>query len=313
MTKPLKSYCQFIILILLLNSCNTYTTFYSTTFTSVPNNIRFSKIHRLDLSHQHLKSIPDISELKNLKTLHLSGNPDLDLVKEFAKVDFPKTIEVLVLDSLNLSTLPETIKQFSNLKQLSIAYNPLLDLNQTFDFIRELPLEFLNLKGNGIETLPDTIISLQSIKDLNLAHNALKGEKNYQLLGQLSNLYSLWLDHNDITFMPPTIGKLTQVRFLYIEHNKLSTLPNTMSKMKTWVIHAGYNNFMELPEVFTTMQSLFLVHINNNTIKRIPTSYESKKYSLAGLIMDNNPIDKKERIKAQKLFKDFFILSFEQN
>ncbi len=311
--KPLL-YMVLIIFVFWANGCTTYTRFYGKTFSSIPNEGNIPKVHRLNLSNQDLDVLPtSISGLENLKMLDLSGNPNLDLNTAFKKLRFPKNLEILSLDSLDISKLPESIKEFSNLKQLSLAFNPNLDIEHAVDLITNLPIEFINLKGNAIDTLPENVRSLKSIKDLNLSFNRLKGKKNFEILSELPNLYSLWLDHNKLKALPTTIGKLNQIRFLYIDHNYLRELPMEMSTMKTWVIHAGYNNFVKLPEVFTSMRSLFLVHINNNDIKSIPASYEVKKYPLAGLIMNHNPIKGEERQKAEKLFKGFFILSFEQN
>ncbi len=310
-----RRWCTYIIIALTIvhSSCNTYTTFYSNTFTAIPE-VETSKVYRLDLSLQQLDSVPEsISALKDLKALNLSNNEGIDLDKVFQKLKNANTLEVLSLDSLGIIQLPESILQFSNLKQLSLAYNPNLDLEHTFGLLAKLPIEFLSLKGNNIKELPDAIVEVASIKDLNLSYNALHDENSYKLLGKLPNLYSLWLDHNDLEALPKTIENLNQVHYFYLEYNRLKTLPYEMAGMrKTWVIHAGHNQFQELPEVFTTMRSLFMVHINNNNIQTIPEVYETERYPLAGLILDHNPISEAERKKAEKLFKGFFLLSFEQ-
>ncbi len=304
-------YILFVIITFLASSCTTYINFYSKTHTTVSKNDQ--KIFRLDLSSQNLDALPEsISTLKDLRMLNLSGNPNLDLEKELKKLSNPKNIEILTLDSLNLQRLPKSILKLSNLKQLSLANNPTLDVKQALDLITILPIEFLSLKGNRIEEIPQNIVKISSLKDLNLSYNKLRGDQNFELFGKLPKLYSLWVDHNELEVLPASIGKVDQIRFLYIDHNKLQELPKEMSAMKTWVVHAGYNQFKELPEIFTNMHSLFMVHINNNDITTIPDAYQKEKYPLAGLILDNNPINTKERTKAEILFKGFFLLSFEQ-
>ncbi|GAA4271665.1 hypothetical protein U6A24_13850 [Aquimarina gracilis] len=311
MIKKKAIYLLLVIIAVFANSCATYTNFYSKTHISVPQND--TSIHRLDLSDQGLDSLPNsVSKLKDLRMINLSKNPKLDLEKVIPKLVSHKNLEILILDSLNISKLPYTIRKLSNLKQLSLAYNANLDTENTLTKIAELPIEFLNLKGNHIKTLPKNITKLESLKDFNLSHNRLKGNQNYELLGLLPNLYSLWIDHNQLTELPNSIGKINQIRFLYIDHNDLQELPEAMSTMKTWVVHAGYNKFKELPGVFTKMPALFMVHMNNNDITTIPKVYETESYPLAGLILDNNPVLKPEKQKAKQLFKGFFLLSFEQ-
>lgn len=314
MTKNRFFICISFLFIILISSCNTYTNFYSETYTRIPKSQYASHMHRLDFSHQNLDTLPyQISEINDLRMLNLSGNPNLNLSDALQKLKRHKNLEILILDSLQLSEIPETIKNFSNLKQLSLAYNPNLDLGKAFDLISELQLEFLNLKGNDIDELPYNITALQTLKDLNLSYNTLRAPSNYILLGKLPKLYSLWIDHNQIETLPKTIGHLNQIRFLYLDHNVLKTLPTEMSSMqKLWVVHAGYNEFEELPEVFAHMRSLFMVHINNSDIKTIPEAFKTEKYPLAGLILDNNPISEEEKRRVEKLFKSFFLLSFEQ-
>ncbi len=300
-------------IVLLYNSCTTYKTFYSKTYTSIPKNNE-SKIYRLDFSNKNNNSLTEyIINNKDIKMLNLSNTKNLDLDNILKKLGEHTQIEILILDSLHMSKLPSSIKTLSHLKQLSLSYNPSLNLEDTFSNISNLPIEFLNLKGNNIQKLPDNITSLHHLKDLNLSYNRLSEKQSYMLLGQLPNLYSLWIDHNNLSQLPETIGALDQIRFLYIDHNNLNVLPDSIAAMKkTWVIHAGYNQFTELPPVFTKMKSLFMVHINNNNIRSIPEAYKKEKYSLAGLILDNNLLSDLEKAKAKKLFKRFFLLSFEQ-
>jgi len=287
-----------LILILILGvqvSCTTYKKFYGITHTSIP-------------------SLPiGIKKTTKLRMLNISKNPKLNLKKVFEQLKNHHHLQILILDSLDIKELPTSINQFKQLTQLSIANNPRMDLEKIAEQLKDLPLTFLNLKGNQIKTLPENISSITSIKDLNLSYNALQGEKNYEILSKLPRLYSLWIDHNEIDELPKTIGLLRRLRFFYLDHNNLNTLPIEMSGMKrTWVIHAGFNQFTELPEVFTKMKGLLMAHMNNNLISSFPVSYNTEKYALAGLILDNNPIDESQKIRAKKMFKKFFLLSFEQ-
>ena len=301
-----------LVLMLAFASCNTYSTFYGET----NNQDTFdSKSNRLDLSHQNLSTIPEnFSTLKSLKMLDLSGNTNLDLNAVLSAIKYPQKLEVLILDSLNINSLPKNIYLFKNLKHLSLSYNPSLNLNETFTQLRDIPLEFLNLQGNGIEQLPENIIDIATLKDLNLSYNHLHDEDSYRYLGQLPKLYSLWLDHNDVTQLPKTIGELHQITFFYCLNNQLSTLPKEVSGMKSLkVFHLGFNQFTTLPEELINVPNLLMVHINNNKVTTIPRSFGSKKHSIFALLFDNNPIPENEQQWAEKTFSSYFLLSFKQD
>ncbi|AXT55361.1 leucine-rich repeat domain-containing protein [Aquimarina sp. AD1] len=308
-----KQFLFHLCLLLLCSSCNTYTTFYSKTHVEI-NLEKFSKIHRLDLSNQKLKELPNsITKLKDLRMINLSNNKGLDIDNSLRVLSVHKNLEVLILDSLDIKTIPESIKLFPKLKQISLINNPGFDLSQILQQISELPIEFLNLKNNQLTKIPKNITALNTLRDLNLSYNEIHDEASYSHLGKLPDLYSLWIDHNNLKELPNTISKLNQIRFFYIDHNDLETLPDQLKEMKSvWVIHAGFNKFKELPSVFSSMKSLLMVHINNNEIVSIPITYETEKYPLAGLILDNNPLSQEEIVKAKETFKGFFLLSFQQ-
>lgn len=296
---------------MLLSSCSTYTTFYGETIntTAVDKHTR-----RLDLSYQNLTDLPIAYEqLQELRMLNLSGNVDLDISNVLASIPFPEKLEVLLLDSLDLKELPLELKRYTHLKQLSISNNPSLDIGKIIPSLEGVPLEFLNLKGNQLTHLPENITHLTTLKDLNLSYNKIHDDMSYHYLGELPNLYSLWLDHNELTVLPITIGELSQIRYFYIDHNQLTTLPKEISGMsRVWVIHAGHNRFKELPEELMGISGLFLIHMNNNNISYIPKTYGEKEYSMMALILDHNPLPDVERIWAEKTFKKFFLLSFKQ-
>jgi len=295
----------------LLSSCSTYTTFYGETVktTAIDTHTR-----RLDVSYQNRADLPlAYEQLHELRMLNLSGNVDLDISQILASIPFPEKLEVLLLDSLNLRELPLELKRYSNLKQLSLGYNPLLNIEKTITHLEGISLDFLNLKGNKIRYLPQNITNLKTLKDLNLSHNHIQDEMSYHYLGKLPKLYSLWLDHNELKVLPKTIGKVSQIRYFYIDHNQLTSLPKEISEMeKVWVIHAGHNLFNELPEQLIGIPELFLTHMNNNNISLIPRKYSEEEYSMMALILDHNPLSEEERLWAKKTFKKFFLLSFKQ-
>ncbi len=299
-----------IMTLVLFSSCSTYNTFYGETVRATAVD---AKTRRLDLSYQNLKEVPiDLEKLHSLRMLNIAGNIDLDISAVLKALPSPETLEVLVLDSLDLHKIPKELNAFRNLKQISLGYNPSLSLEEIIPTLEKMPLEFLNLKGNQLTRLPEAITRLERLKDLNLSYNELRDTQSYTYLGTMPTLYSLWLDHNNLKTLPETIGELSQIRYLYIDHNELTTLPDLSGLKNTWVLHAGHNRFTSLPEQLMEMPGLFLVHMNNNEITEISRAYEEKEYSMMALILDHNFLSEEERMWAEKTFKKFFLLSFKQ-
>lgn len=294
-----------------LSSCATYATFYGDTATIVSED---AHIRRLDLSYQDLAEIPEqLEQLKDLRMLNLSGNTQLDIDQVLKKISTPQKLTVLILDSLQLQELPSSMSRFTNLKQLSLVYNPDIEWSTAFDQLESLPLIFLNLQRNNVEALPRNITKLTKLKDLKLSYNRLNDETSYRYLSQLPDLYALWIDFNDLKTVPENLGLLSQIKYLYMDANGISDLPESMRDMTSLsVVHVGYNNFTKLPERFIEIPNLLMVHINNNKITSIPRSYGSEKYSLLALLLDGNPIPPEEVLWAQRALNRYFLLSFQQ-
>jgi Leucine-rich repeat (LRR) protein len=297
---------------LLLQGCNTYQTFYSETYTSVQTE-HPKKVLRLDLSNQNLHEVPvGLQKFTGLKTLNLSKNNEIDLTSFISAIASKETLEVLILDNLALKTLPKNIAQLTNLKHLSLNGNPSLKWDETFLYIATLPIEFLNLQYNRLQGLPQEISEIKTIKDLNVSHNQITEGTTFRHLSGLPKLYSLWLSYNRLKQLPPEIGLLIQVKNLYLGNNQLESLPNEMKNMKqVWVIQAEHNAFKSLPKVFIEMPKLFSVHLNNCKINTISEAFATQKYSMKGLLLDNNNLSETHKKRWIKELNNFFLISME--
>lgn len=299
----------YIAFVFVLFNCKTYKTFYQKTENADTiyhnNNIYRIKVKRLT---QFLNI--DAQQLQKLASLNISKLNSEALDSLFKLIPQPDKLRVLIIDSLPTpSTIPNSILKFKNLKQLSILHSPSTNFESLFLNIQNLPLEFLNLQHNKLSHLPKTITYLNDLKDLNLSHNNISNSTLHYLTA-LPKLKSLWLTNNKLKALPIAITQLKQLRNLYIEQNTLKTLPEDLVKLKKlWVLHAGYNNFSIVPQVLSKMDNLLLLHINNNPIGVIPNQFSSKKLSILGLVMDNNNLSKKDKIKWKKVFRKFFVLS----
>lgn len=305
------SYIFLFVITSILVGCNTYKRSYGQTFQDA-STCKNKTVYRLDLSNKNLSTVA--SKLTNctfVRMLDISGNTKVDLDDLFSKIPNPEELEVLILDNLELESIPQSIQRFSSLKQLSLNGNPNANFDQIFKVIQELPITFLNLQDNNLTLLPETLKELKGVKSINLTHNSLSASNNYAVLTALPELESLWLTSNNLQSLPPEIGSLERLRNLYIEHNELTLLPDELAQLSNvWVVHAGHNFFQELPIVFTRMESLLLLHINNNPITHISEDYAREKYSLMGIILDNHSLSYADVERWGKEFKGFFQASF---
>ncbi len=298
-------YC--CVLILVLTSCETYTTFYKETARLSSATVK--RAQRLDLRQEATDSMLKlVPKFENLRSLNLTARSASEIDTVLKLVTRPELLRVLILDSTNLKQLPESIRRFSNLKQLALNHTPHLDFQTAFYTLEGLPLVFLNLQHNQLTVVPEGIGKLKHLTDLNLSHNQLT--TGFFRLQTIPRLKSLWLTANALEVLPEPLFQLKTLKNLYIEHNSLSHIPEGITALKkVWVIHAGHNAFTELPEAFSKMNCLLLLHINDCPIERIPESYLHKDSKVAGLLLDNNQLSEKAKRYWRKTFQHFFILS----
>lgn len=137
------------------------------------NNQLFQKIVEIDATNAHLTFIFDVSKLKNLEELFLTGNK----IRKFDNKIFEgcSNLKKVFLDK-NKIRIPKAtpILISESIEMLSLAQNGFRKINRiTF---KGLPkLKYLYLEGNFLTSIPfKTFINLNNLKFLNLIDNPLK-------------------------------------------------------------------------------------------------------------------------------------------
>ncbi len=123
----------------------------------------------------------------------------------------------LYLSKMNLSYLPDTIRNFPELRKLHLSNNILTYLPET---IGELPnLTTLNLSNNQLSNLPEELGSLDNLEQLNLSQNQLSILP--ETIGNLKSLNELDLSQNQIQELPRSLANLSKLSILRIHSNPL--------------------------------------------------------------------------------------------
>ncbi|MDD9855846.1 MAG: leucine-rich repeat domain-containing protein [Gammaproteobacteria bacterium] len=127
---------------------------------------------------------------------------------------FPRDADaILALRLLNLygrelSYLPESIGNLTNLEHLYLGNNDLIVLPDSVGDLTNLKV--LYLWRNYFSELPDSIGNLANLEVLDLDHNLLSVLP--ESIGNLTNLKCLHLESNGLVLLPDSIGNLTDLR-----------------------------------------------------------------------------------------------------
>ncbi len=223
----------------------------------------------------------------------------------------------LVMKELDL--LPDSIGKLSNLKFLTLKWNKLESLPETFGNLKELiefnldgdwstnddkplynevselPNSFCELRklkifkceSNGLRSLPDNFGQLISLTEVNLYQNRLL--RIPESIGELSNLTHLNLNSNRISTIPLSLCKLEKLKQLELSHNSIEMVPECIDQLKSLnMLLLNSNKLTELPHPIANLESLETLWINSNQLTELPEVIT--KLRLAKLNISDNQL-----------------------
>lgn len=176
----------------------------------------------------------------------------------------PQDVRSLDLSEETFQTLPNSLKTFTKLKELSINSLELEDLG---DFWSAFPeLEYLDLDDNEISSLPPSFTKLQKLKTLYLADNKLSEEALSQI-AQLKQLEELNLSNNKTLTNANwnALASLQNLKTIELLQLNLKTCPQVLSKLPKLNYADLGENEIEILEM-TFGQSFHNIDLSNNPL-----------------------------------------------
>jgi hypothetical protein len=165
----------------------------------------------------------DINVARNVTELRLS-NQLTELPESIGNLT---NLEELNLSNNQLTALPESIGNLTNLRTLNLGFNQLTTIPVSIGNLTNLGT--LNLGFNQFTALPESIGDLTNLVELNLTENQLT--ELPESIGNLTNLITLYLGYNQLTALPESIGNLTNLEQLILTENQLTELPESIDNL----------------------------------------------------------------------------------
>ncbi|CAH2051256.1 unnamed protein product [Thlaspi arvense] len=225
---------------------------------SLPNpSLNLAQICKLDLSNNHLQTIPEsltarllnlialdvhsnqikalpnsIGCLSKLKCLNVSGNFLVFLPKS---IQHCRSLEELNANFNKLIRLPDSIGfELTNLRKLSVNSNKLISLPLSITHLTSLRV--LDARLNCLMILPDDLENLINLEILNVSQNFQYLSTLPASIGLLMNLVELDVSYNKITVLPESIGCMRRLRKLSVEGNPLVSPPVEVMEQSLQVV-----------------------------------------------------------------------------
>jgi internalin A len=231
----------------------------------------------------------------------------------------------LVLCELNLTAIPESLRQLPSLQLVELKNNQIdtipaslgslvnleiLDLNH--NQITTIPsslgrlakLQLLYFSHNQITTIPESLGQLTRLQKLDLGHNRITAVS--ESLGQLANLQELDFSHNQITAVPESLGQLANLQELDFSHNQITAVPESLGQLaKLQKLDFSHNQITAVPESLGQLANLQKLDFDNNRLTTIPEQL-SQLGKLYRLSLDNNPLPEELLAAKRQGLPSFF-------
>ena len=241
-----------------------------------------SLIHPMDVVHgklcNGLRSLPEeIGNLKKLETLCIANGELESLPERFGELEQLTDLELY--NCSRMTVAPEVLKDLPSLVSVNMGNNSQMSSEEI-----EKALSYL-CTGASQGSLQILYFNLNNLRRINGAE-----VRNVKKLGLFD------LAYNQIEEITEAFGQDIGIVQLYLDHNRLSSLPVDENGLFMKVedvesITASYNEFTELPDIFTTDTPYFMGSINFsfNHISGVQNSgagYKGMKATT--LTLDNN-------------------------
>ena len=140
----------------------------------------------------------------------------------------PDTLSALSLFNCGLSSLPDEIVLFTNIKSLDLSYNDLS--NADMSILTSLKnITSISLDNCHLKAFPDEVLGYSALEELNLYAN------NISILppglSQMKSLKYLQLGGNDIESLPSDIGNLKNLESLSVESTSIKHFPKSITQL----------------------------------------------------------------------------------
>lgn len=260
---------------------------------------------------------------KKLRDIKLKNDTiQLNATLEFLTNIEPQadTMTSLTIQSSALSVFPQSMKNFKQLKSLTLRrcqsvyledlfeklkdINTLTEVNIIFSEKAKLPdnigllkhVKILNLNGNKLNELPVGMKNMSSLETINLHNNInLNIEQVWDVLSQVKSLKNVIISGNRLYHLGDNIGKMTQITSLDAKMNLLEEVTSSVEEMTSLKsINLSGNTKLNTITGFTSLSkiiSLERLDFENNGLKEIPASIGTLT-QLKVLNMVNNPLTK---------------------
>ena len=214
--------------------------------------------------------------------LDLSGNQLTELPESLGQLT---QLQSLDLSDNQLTELPESLGQLTQLQSLDLSNNQLTELPEWLGKLRQL--SSINLCGNQLSEVPTCINTLDSLRTFAIGNNLVSEIPAW--LGECQSLRSLNLGDdgggNPLSSLPACIGEIKNLENFFASGCGIEHFPLWLKNLKKLrILYLTNNKLTDVPSWIGQLENLQSLYITKNQIKDLPVN-------LLGVPVLNNILD----------------------
>ncbi len=252
-----------------------------------------------------MKTLPEaLFTMPNIELLNLSNNPQIaaaDIengLDQLAQSPTAGKLQILYLRNNNLTTLPQSVRNFKKLGKLDCAYNKLVSIPA---FGEDIKLVQLTMDYNQITEIPNIdgyFCGYDDVEDFSFAHNKLKEFPNIFSANSLYTMESVDFSFNEIEgFQDEENFKGIKVATLSLAGNRLKTFPGILFNTDSYVnaLTLSGNGIETFPEEALEGENTYCLEsldLTYNKLTELPDNFNAVLLPyLYGIDLSHNRFD----------------------
>jgi len=170
---------------------------------------------------------------------------------------------VFQLTKYNLSEFPvEILRLKSNLRTLDLSYNKLKRIPGSISEFSQL--KQLTLTNNKIIELPEEMGRLKKLETIDCSVNILRSIPSS--MSQLVNLRSVTLSHNQLFSFPIQLVTCKHLDLLDLSHNKITKVPEERASLQVSELNLNQNQITTLSDSIAQCPRLKVLRLEENCL-----------------------------------------------
>ncbi len=255
------------------------------------------------------------------ETVSKAAKDEVKMTELSSNIGLLINLSTLNLKNNRLKSLPESMSNLKNLRELDLSYNDIDTLDNWLPVFASMGHNKLDLTGNPLSIIVQTNIGATNLHEV-IVDDCIKlsGSEFCKLgkirglrvvsaqncgirsLPDLSMFYTvkvLDLTGNLLTDLPKTIAKMRHLVTLKLANNKLSALPERCGQ-SIRRLYLSNNRLRDFPLFWLGYSGLDVLKLDNNLLEKLPEGMTGKSFN--EITFNNNPFP----IKLENQYKKAF-------